>query len=583
MIKSSKTGDVSTKVDLLVSKVSCPELDPQKKNIPVEKTKSLSRKKSAEDKRHNPALPPERKASGGISYGGLSEEASILSPSALLAHRVEREIDADAEIEAVQALAERLEVFNVSSEQIQRVVAHFSPAERPYVVQILWASRQNWDLHELCNRLDESVAHLPEWGTVVYRKNSSAAKALGYLLHKRRLNSAPRLQTVALEELEWHRSNQCSSAYRNLVLVDELSTDPLTAKQVEELSAAEQIVNIDLGGFERGPNFVDFAISEERVVGKIASLIPVLRERAVSEKSDDVLRAARALLSGPQENNRAMLVLKDQIDLAKAGNDSQSFLERQDEPIQGQHILSFAQSKFPDEPELRALALRLLTETYRYLTPKELVVCLRKAVTKLEHYLRSLGKTLEDVLVVPDLNYANGSNHLLTFFLQQTGIFKPEQFATQMEVRRNLQKGLYHNKVLVQVDDLLGSGDQAVSTFNTDPEIRRESFAATICLRLFSFESGEKHVATSAYSRGVETIAAEEGLLAVNDERHPFAASLSPDQMKMLSRLVGHAHKGEGDCLSFFYMNPDNSPELVRDFANEVLKIPVFLPAEKTT
>ena len=363
-------------------------------------------------------------------------------------------------------------------------------------------------------------------------------------------------------------------------VVDTISKRKLTQDEIESLCEVDCLKLIDCGNFEVLPNFVDFSISDDLVKKKIDSLLVKIKKEQKKNPDLPTVFVLQDVLSifaqnynaihkarkehGCFETNYSKIntrcpdyeKIEDYLNLIPSYQ--LTFYEKMTTDYKAPTIADLYTKKTTEYEKLtvenldknlkrlfdnsKEMAQIIASDEFTYYTPEQFVSELRVLMQKFKAELKENKLKFSDCIFV----YKNGkSDAFIGYLLEQMGEIKKEQ-------RYEINQDIPDNKILVFVDDIVGSGETAQFRLNFSAKKR-------YCLSIVSCEQGKECLDDS-----IKLIYNKDSFNGINS------------RFKLIKESAINRNGLAEKCNSsemFYFSCPDNSMLQYNEFASRILNI----------
>lgn len=374
---------------------------------------------------------------------------------------------------------------------------------------------------------------------------------------------------------------------RPVMILGDLSSKPLSDEEVKVLNSAKEVCVVEIPYFSEGITFLDCSDSPSKVENKLKGIVEKARHLPDLHESEAVKR----VMNRQMEDNLSKLNNATVI-TPKAKADDLSFDETYQmlcsPSVAPEAIEGFLLEKFAEDPEMRALASKILSSQNGlvYMSPQVVMQKLKTLGEKLKLALSEQGKTLDDICIIGDLgNFGQAkSSSLITYMFKLANDIPDEKFMFSADLEDPSKADIGKGKALVHIDDFCGSGNNIIAELSEIESLPQHFDQIFIC-RIAGTKDGfdkAKEVKEKAIAKfNCSFLTVDDPMVSIFDGKHPIQDELTNGEKATLNKLqVGNEETGSsnfcnsGASLLWFYMIPDNTLPFIFDFGKEILDLP---------
>jgi hypothetical protein len=425
--------------------------------------------------------------------------------------------------------------------------------------------------------------------TAAYTINpDSAGNFMGYFF-KKSTNGYGSFKLNSIDSLIDAYNKDSHSLPKEIVIFDDCSKNQLTAEQRQVLSKIDTVKIVDTGAFERGINLIDMAKGPDSVAKKLKQIIQETRQNKAASSSDAVQNflnagqkqalqlGANIEILNPNPNFGREISLFNNVDATgpTAKPSDSEILNTYNQLVktksEKQNIWKFLEDLPKDH---RALAADLFLQGGQYRS----IASQLESATVLHDQVLAKAKSLKinesDIIYVTNAD-PGGSSHMTTHLYKEANHVNSKQLASLQQLKKMDAAGQLNNKMVVYLDDISGSGDQARDMLERAGNDIPAGKHFVVAL-LGAFRQGTE--LANAYLRSMPKdasfIAAKQYEGLFSGENSFFKAL--PDQQQLdIHKIGGHlGHKQVAAAFANSHMVPDINVGLFEDFARQVLHLP---------
>jgi hypothetical protein len=276
-----------------------------------------------------------------------------------------------------------------------------------------------------------------------------------------------------------------------IVLLDEPGKVAFSQEHLQRLKSNNQLYVLDLGGFEKGLNFLDFAMGPQSVKSKLQNLVSAVEQRRATrpqasdqELIDEVIRGNSADTAAKLNENTVIVRAQDAAREAPPPDDApwQQRAQRVTSIINAPKASTEKIEQFLGRyaPEIQAPLAYVVAEGSENITYKDMFASIDDLHTKLAAGAKSHGLSFDDLLFHDPQE--NDSVALVNYMFKIRKEIPSERFVSQAELAELSQAGKLEEHGIVLLDDASYTGDKIGKRFDRIREFSEESRAVFFAL-----------------------------------------------------------------------------------------------------
>lgn len=479
----------------------------------------------------------------------------------------------------------------LSVDQLRKVVDEFDGKERELATALLDASAPNASSVGLRNQLTGLKQNLSDLerdhGTAAFYTvgNSTPGNYVSYFLRKslglqREIHGVNHLKDLlAKGEVPEH-----------IVLLDDFKSSSLTKEQLDLLKQVPNVTIVQMPPFEKGVNFFDMARGQDAVGQKLKELVGQAQRMANSKPGATADEIANLVLSsGAHElkehlpNARVISPNTPVVGPSQSIDELHARLTPSKTTVE--EIQKYLEESVGNEEQRRLLG-RFLLDGAEYMGFSGIEKRSKDLYGRLVREAAAKGLKPEDLLFVTDLD-PGGSTHMVSYSMKHAAGIPGSQFVTVDELKRLAASGEAKKKAVVVLDDTTYTGSSIQAW------LRQEDAAGVTRSQLFGSFGHTFTASYGIFAKAQTNLApsdlAQSGKLSMvfNEKFKPlhegtFYQGLTSGEQQSFDELLTK-FMGFGQALGFggtestvvwSHMVPDNSPAILRRFAEDILHLP---------
>jgi hypothetical protein len=395
--------------------------------------------------------PGEMPAATKVSEVVRSGAAPVLDTKSTVSDRA-REVLEDRRLKPfLDKIDDKFNRAPITEKQLSEIVERFPQKDQLLAAKFLEASVPNSSPAMFTDRvraMNAELAKVPDKDTVFISQGTAGwGKAFGYLI-KKLTNGG----TIAPAEPQYARGETA-------VLLDDVNTTSYSHRELAGLQKAKNLYVMDLGGFEKGVNFFDYARGPETVSAKLQGLVNEAKQlqHIEPELTQDELinKVMNGRLAGIQKLNASAKIITAPSAVADAapGPDLNTTLRRVYSGITTpwaprEKVADFISNFVPRnrEPVAYMLAEGADPITYQYMVDLS-----RQLNNSILDHAESLGIPEQNILY-HEANQGD-SNSLVNYLHRLTNDIPASKFIEGHRIARLAAQGNLEDNAVVLLDD----------------------------------------------------------------------------------------------------------------------------------
>ncbi len=494
-------------------------------------------------------------------------------------------------VEQVEQMFQKYNPETVSVKDLEAIINHFSPSDRTIIETLIERSAFNASEGGIFAQMRalHNILAMDHTAQIFTLSADSAGNGLGYLFRK--VNKISQLQIKNIDQLTSGNVPLPSKIY----LFDDLSSSAITPEVRKLLKNIPEVVVVDLNAFEKGVNFIDFAMGKEAVIHKLTKLLQEVKTHPSNQKGllpksiiDSILRGnVDSVAASIGSNVKVKRVPKEIILPGIPSKQSLDVMEPLEylhtilsSPKVGRDAFATHLAKIPVED--REIAARMIYEGATYYSFHRMVKEMQLLGQEVQQVVAKKGSTWSDVKVVTDFD-PGGSTHFMTYLFGKANPYIPAGvLASKLEGSSFFKPSTFNEKlfkpkkpkIVVAMDDSIYSGSQMAGHIGYGEALSAAHADHVVVATLGSFEKGLNAMKdTNTHKQKRLSIIAPTLHQKFFSSNHPFFGSLNSKDKAIAQKLGGYNgfDSTEGSII-WAYMYPDNNIGFFGDdFSGKVL------------
>lgn len=482
--------------------------------------------------------------------------------------------------ELSEAIASKISRTRLAQTEYWQARDYVSQSDRPIAEKILELSASNSTEHGLFSMLSSVGNQIKALSPGPHSRffaasPSSSGNMLAYLTRK----------AAGVDGVIYHFDNEkvLSNIYSGgpLFLFDEVAKlGSSERKALLEAQKTQPVAVVDVNGFDRTPNFVDFALGREHVQRKLLGLLDetksVMREDSELRPEDAIRKALRKpfdqavaeLSAQTSQSGQPVSVVR-----AEPLPSGLSFSE----PIIPWEVQHFFESQFED-PARRLMAAELMAENVEFQSLGGLIPRLTDLRYAIEESARLRGRSAsDDIFVVAAEDGGASSDAFMTYLYGQVAGLSPDRIMTLKQLATLKESGNLGSKRIIAVDDAIYNGWQAeerlYSQFAGYPDLALATLSSysQFARRVSGAVPLEYDILQRALSNGHRELITLQTDFSLNPELTSRFSHLTDHEWSLVKSLSADrlSDSSLASLKVFPHMTSDTTPAWLDDFARK--------------